>query len=163
LDEIYPSIFRSAMRFSLLFLLHFFLFSSEPACQRTQEDHAGSLKSILLNEFTRGTDRSIRVTPTQTTVRINDTEETDPTPAETWQSLTQQVAGLPVADLSKIPVLSKKHQVDAALHATLTIAAGDSTYTSDTFDHNAPPEQLRTLVDSLYRRVPASLRERFQQ
>ena len=150
------------MRLSLLLLTYLFvLISSEPACQQKQS--SDSIESILLTEFTRGTQRSIEVTPTQTTVRINDTEETAPTPAKTWQSLTQQIGDLPLASLPKIPILSKKHQVDAALHATLTIVASDSTYTSDTFDHNAPPVQLQPIVDSLYHQIPASLRERFQR
>lgn len=148
------------MRFSLLLLTYLLvLISPEPACQ--QKDDSGKVTSILLTEFTRGTQRSIEVTPTQTTVRINDTEETAPTPAEAWQSLTRQLAELPLPTLAEIPILSKKHQVDAALHATLTVVAHDSTYTSDTFDHNAPPAQLQPIVDSLYRQIPASLRERF--
>lgn len=152
------------MRIVPLVLTYFvLLISPELACQQKPKEDSGSIQNILLTEFTRGTNRSIEVTSTQTTVRVNDTQETAPTPAETWQSLAQQVADLPVKSLPEIPVLSKKHQVDAALHATLTIVASDSTYTSDTFDHNAPPEQLRALVDSLYRQIPASLRERFQR
>ena len=153
-----------SMRFSFLLLTYFvLLISPELACQQKPKEDSGSIKNILLTEFTRGTNRSIEVTPTQTTVRVNDTEETAPTPTETWRSLAQQVADLPVASLPKISILSKKHQVDAALHATLTVVASDSTYTSDTFDHNAPPEQLRALVDSLYRQIPTTLRERFQR
>lgn len=152
------------MRSCPLLLTYFvLLISPELACQQKPKDDSGSIKNILLNEFTRGTNRSIEVTPTHTMVRVNDTEETAPTPAETWQSLAKQVADLPAANLPKIAVLSKKHQVDAALHATLTVQASDSTYTSETFDHNAPPEQLRVLVDSLYRQIPATLRERFQR
>ena len=150
------------MRFSLLSLTYLFmLISPEPACQQKPKDYADTIESITLTEFTRGTNRRIEVSPTQTTVRVNDTEETAPTPAETWQALTRQVLNLPLPAMAKIPILSKKHQVDAALHATLTVVASDSTYTSDTFDHNAPPEQLRALVDSLYRRIPASLKDRF--
>ncbi len=149
------------MRFSLLFLTYLIVLSSEPACQRPSGDTADTVESILLTEFTRGTNRSIEVTRTQTTVRVNDTEETTPTPPATWQSLAQQVANLPFPTLAKIPILSKKHQVDAALHATLTVATRDSTYTSDTFDHNAPPEPLRALVDSLYRQIPATLQDKF--
>ena len=152
------------MRLSLLFLSYIFvMISPEPACQPKPGEDAGAIENVMLTEFTRGTQRSIEVTRVETTVRVNDQEETTPTSAETWQSLTQQVEELPLATLAKIPVLSKKHQSDAALHATLRVMAGDSAYTSDTFDHNAPPEQLRTIVDSLYRQIPATLKERFQR
>ncbi len=152
------------MRFSLLLLSYLvLLISAEPACQNQPGDDSNMVKSILLTEFTRGTNRSIEVTPTQTTVRVNDAEEIAPTPAETWQALTRQVLNLPLLELAKIPILSKKHQVDAALHATLTVVAKDTTYTSDTFDHNAPPKKLQTLVDSLYRQIPTSLKDRFGQ
>ncbi|MPR33093.1 hypothetical protein [Salmonirosea aquatica] len=151
------------MRFPLLLSTYLILLiSPEPACRPKSMDDSGTIENIRLTEFTRGTNRSIEVTPTQTTVRINDAQETTPTPSKSWQDLTQQLQNLPVSSLAEIPILSKKHQVDAALHATLTVVTSDTTYTSDTFDHNAPPELLRSIVDSLYRRIPATLQDRFQ-
>ena len=152
------------MRFLLLLCFYVvLLISQEPACQQKPTEDSDRVESILLTEFTRGTQRSIEVSRTQTKVRLNDTEETTPTPAEIWQELTLQVTDLPYPTLAKIPIISKKHQVDAALHANLTVVTSDSTYTSDTFDHNAPPEQLQAIVDGLYRQIPASMREQFQR
>jgi hypothetical protein len=149
------------MRLPFLFLMPLILLSADSACQRPSGGTADTVESLLLTEFTRGTNRSIEITRTHTTVRVNDAEEIAPTPAATWESLVQQVVNLPFSRLANIPILSKRHQVDAALHATLTVVTSDSTYTSDTFDHNAPPEPLRALVDSLYRQIPATLQERF--
>ncbi|WP_373511821.1 hypothetical protein, partial [Persicitalea sp.] len=83
------------------------------------------------------------------------------TDEKVWKKLQEQVRELPLKSLNEVPVLSKKHQVDAALAATLTIATADSTYISPTFDHNAPPAEFEKIVDCLYRQIPAGMRENF--
>ena len=120
-----------------------------------------TIKGIRLEEFTRGTQRSIEVDAKQTTVRLNDAEETVKTDGKVWKKLQRQVGKLPLKNLDKVPILSKQHQVDAALHATLTVTTSDTAYTSPTFDHNAPPAEFKDVVDCLYRQVPAEMREGF--
>ena len=121
------------------------------------------VESIRLEEFTRGTQRSIEINSRQTTVRLNDTEETKKTDAKVWQKLLQLTQKLPPEKLDKVPILSKKHQVDAALAATLAVVTPDTTYISPTFDHNAPPDEFREIVDCLYRQVSGSIAESFGQ
>lgn len=112
-----------------------------------------TITSISLSESTRGTWRSIEVRADSTTVNRNDTEESFSTVIADWQQLIKMANAIPPAQLGKVEVLSKKHQVDAALASTLTIVTADATYTSPTFDHNAPPAALAALVDSLRRRA----------
>ncbi|GHB62743.1 hypothetical protein [Persicitalea jodogahamensis] len=121
------------------------------------------IKSIRLQEFTRGTQRSIEVDAEKTVVIINEAEETTKTDPVVWKELKGQILDLPLTALDKVTVLSKKHQFDGALAASLTITTPDSTYTSPTFDHNAPPAELKAIVDRLYQQVPAAMRERFGQ
>ncbi|WP_373513717.1 hypothetical protein, partial [Persicitalea sp.] len=78
------------------------------------------IKRIRLEEFTRGTQRSIEVDAEKTTVRMNDAETVAKTDEKVWKKLQEQVRELPLKSLNEVPVLSKKHQVDAALAATLT-------------------------------------------
>ncbi len=120
-----------------------------------------TVKSIRLEEFTRGTQRSIEVDAENTTVRLNDAEETVKTDAKVWKKLREQIQHLPLEKLDKVLVTSKAHQVDGALAATLSVATADSTYRSPTFDHNAPPAELREIVDCLYRQIPAGMRAEF--
>ncbi len=120
-----------------------------------------AIKSIRLEEFTRGTQRSIEVDAEKTIVRVNDDQETLTTDAKVWNELRKQIQDLPLGKLDKVPVLSKKHQFDGALAASLTITTSDSTFTSPTFDHNAPPAELESIVDCLYRQIPAKMQERF--
>ncbi len=119
------------------------------------------IQSIRLEEFTRGTQRSIEIDAEKTIVRLNDAEETVKTDAKVWKKLQGQIQNLPLENLDKVIVTSKKHQFDGALAATLSVATNDSTYRSPTFDHNAPPVELETVIDCLYRQIPAEMRAGF--
>ena len=119
------------------------------------------IQSIRLEEFTRGTQRSIEVDAEKTTVRLNDAEKTVKTDAKVWKKLQGQIQNLPLEKLDAVVVTSKKHQFDGALAATLSVTAADSTYRSPTFDHNAPPAELEAIIDCLYRQIPAEMRAGF--
>jgi len=120
-----------------------------------------SIKSIRLEEFTRGTQRSIEINAEKTVVRLNDAEETVKTDPKVWKKLRAQIQHLPLEKLDKVVVTSKKHQVDGALAATLSVVKSDSTYRSPTFDHNAPPAELAAIIDCLYRQIPAGMQAGF--
>ncbi len=125
------------------------------ACTPTQ------ITRIALSESTRGTLRRIEVTAERTIVQLNNEEKSFTTKTTDWQVLSKLAQDLPPAQLGGVKVLSKKHQVDAALASTLTIATPDSTYTSPTFDHNAPPAALALLVDSLHGQIQARAGTKF--
>ena len=131
------------------------------ASEKTQSTVTEPILSIRLEEFTRGTQRSIEVNAEKTIVRLNDAEETMKTDAKFWKKLREQVQQLPLEKLDKVLVISKKHQVDAALAATLSVVTDDSTYRSPTFDHNAPPAELAAVIDCLYRQIPAGMQAGF--
>lgn len=121
----------------------------------------GPIESIRLEEFTRGTQRSIEINAEKTIVRLNDAEETAKTDPKVWKKLREKIQGLSLEKLDKVVVTSKAHQVDGALAAKLSVATTDSTYNSPTFDHNAPPNELAAIVDCLYRQIPAGMRAGF--
>lgn len=131
-------------------------------CQYLLACAPAKITGISLSESTRGTWRSIEVREDSTTVTLNDTEDSFPTKTADWQALTKMAEAFPPTRLGQVEVLSKKHQVDAALASTLTIVTADSTFASPTFDHNAPPAALTALVDSLYRQIPASMQDRYR-
>jgi hypothetical protein len=118
-------------------------------------------RSIKLSEFTRGTMRMIEVTPKQRSAVYNSVTRTEVIDPKMWEKIVQKACALPLDDLKSVPITSKKHQVDAALHASLTFVMRDTTVFTPTFDHNAPPDAYKPLIDLLYQQVPSSLQERF--
>ncbi len=141
-------------------LMSFFIASwGTASCVSSAEE----VRSILLTEFTRGTNRSIEATPTTLTVVVNGKTTSSAMKPESWKTLLHQASQLPLSDLESVPILSKKHQVDAALHATLKFDTGKDTFTSPTFDHNAPPDAFKPLVNTLYQQVPSAMKASFGQ
>jgi hypothetical protein len=120
-------------------------------------------RSIKLSEFTRGTMRIIEVTPKQSTVIFNSRTETNIIEPEVWERIVREARKLPLDNLESVPIPSKKHQVDAALHASLTFVMRDTSVFTPTFDHNAPPAAYKPLIDLLYKQVPKEMEDRFQR
>ena len=141
--------------------LFFFLLLT--ALYPTQPDTPPQFRSIKLSEFTRGTMRMIEVTPKQSTVIFNSQTETNIIEPEVWERIVREARKLPLDNLASVPVPSKKHQVDAALHASLTFVMRDTSVFTPTFDHNAPPAAYKPLIDLLYKQVPKEMKDRFQR
>lgn len=120
-----------------------------------------TIVKIKLTESTRGTYRFIEVTPNNRTILFNEEKESLPVKSGAWARLTKEATKLSIKELDQIVVTSKRHQVDAALHATITIITTEGRYTTSTFDHNAPPEELLALKACLYRQIPPKMRDRF--
>lgn len=138
-----------------------FLFLIFAMVNASLPDNPPQFRSIKLSEFTRGTMRMIEVTPKQKTVILNSETYTDVMEPELWKQIVEEAGKLPLRNLESITVPSKKHQVDAALHASLTFVMRDTSVFTPTFDHNAPPKEYKPLIDILYQQVPKSLKARF--
>ncbi len=118
--------------------------------------------SIKLTESTRGTFRSIIVTYKNRTISFNNDQQELPTKPNDWKKIVREVEKLSIPKLNEIKVTSKRHQVDAALHATLTLETTEGTFTTPTFDHNTPPEELEAVIACLYSQIPPKMRDLFQ-
>lgn len=141
------------------YILFSFLFAiwGTTSCENSTDE----IKSILLTESTRGTFRSIEATSKEITVVVNGKKNTAAIKPAVWKTLLSQAKELPLHQLESVPILSKRHQVDAALHATLRFVTAEETFTTSTFDHNAPPDAFKSLIQSLYQLVPNGMKENF--
>lgn len=126
------------------------------------DQEPSKILSIQLSESTRGTFRTIVVTSKKRTISINSEQQVLPTKPNDWKMLLTEAGKLSIQELDQIEVVSKRHQVDAALHATLTLETTEGTFTTPTFDHNAPPEELIAVITCLYGQIPPKMRDRFQ-
>ncbi|GAB3173099.1 hypothetical protein [Telluribacter humicola] len=142
--------------FHLLTSLVLLITLSSASC--TQD---ADIKSIQLTERTRGTYRSITLTPEYTLVVVNEDSSKTTTSAQTWQALTKQILALPVDKLPQFNSGGTKHQVDAALQSQLVVETAGDTLSSPSFDHNRPPTELAELHKALYALVPAGMKDRF--
>ncbi|TDB61764.1 hypothetical protein [Arundinibacter roseus] len=117
------------------------------------------LQKVVLTEFTRGTQRHMEFTATHTILRLNDRDTLFQTSAASWKKLRGIIKEIPLKNLNSLEIISKNHQVDAAMHATLTIQTSSSVHQSPTFDHNAPPESLHLLVNFLHQELSDTFKD----
>jgi len=110
----------------------------------------------LLFEYTaitRGSYKSVVVTPTQiTTAKNRDKQDsvTKKLTADEWKAVYDYYKAIKdVNTIRDLEAPSKKHQYDGALAATLTINVADQVYNSSTFDHGNPPAEIKPLVDKI--------------
>lgn len=86
-------------------------------------------------------------------LKIKDREMQDveelPISKSEWKSLIKAASKVQLQDIETIKSTSNKHQVDAALAAHLTVVVNDSTYQTTVFDHGAPPDEIRTVVQKI--------------
>lgn len=140
-----------------------FLFLLFAGIRATTPDPSPQFRTIKLSEFTRGTMRIIEVTPKQYTVILNARTERGIIEPAVWKRIVEEARKLPLYHLEDVPVPSKRHQVDAALSASLTFIMRDTSVFTPTFDHNNPPEVYQPLIDLLYQQVPLSMKDDFKR
>ncbi|WP_242117349.1 hypothetical protein [Aestuariivivens sediminicola] len=70
-------------------------------------------------------------------------------PAKAWESITSIIKTLSLESLDDLEPPSKKHQVDRAALATLTIQYKGKVYQTEGFDHGNPPEAIAKLVKEI--------------
>lgn len=74
-----------------------------------------------------------------------------PTPSVFWNGIKEIVGKMQMEEIESYKAPTNNRIRDAALHATLMITLGDKTYSSQTFDHGNPPEELKSLIDLLFK------------
>jgi len=66
-----------------------------------------------------------------------------------WKTLSTTIRTIDLRALDKLVSPTDKRTTDAALHATLKIITTSQTYTSKSFDHGNPPEEIKPLVNTI--------------
>lgn len=68
---------------------------------------------------------------------------------ELWSKLTKTLDEIDLKMLPKLKAPTQKRLFDGAAHATLKVIVGGETYTTSSFDHGFPPEEIKELCDKL--------------
>ena len=66
-----------------------------------------------------------------------------------WSMLKKLIDDADVENLDSLKAPTDKRLYDGAPHATLSIIKGDVEMMTPTFDHGAPPEKIKTLVNKV--------------
>jgi len=66
-----------------------------------------------------------------------------------WKIITSLIRKVNVKNMKNLKAPSEKRLFDGAPHAQLKVTSGNTTYTSTSFDHGNPPEELKTLVNTI--------------
>ena len=107
------------------------------------------LKEVEFKAQTRGVLEHIIVENDVVIYKTQNSSKTLKINKEEKDALQKEIAGLDVKEIPNFKVISDDRAFDAAMHATVSIKVGDDRYTSATFDHHNPPEELKVLVELL--------------
>ena len=112
-----------------------------------------NLKTMIINydAATRGS--SIKFEVTSTKVYYKDIEKTIETKTNSkfWKEITTIVKQINLSEIENFIPPTSNRNVDAALHETLSISIDNLTYKSQTFDHGNPPDELKPIVEVLFK------------
>ena len=132
-----------------LFVLFISLLLLHPNC--TEVTHYQEAMQLDYLITSRGIYRHISITEKSISTqnkRFGDTIHKK-CPAKAWESITSIIKTLSLESLDNLEPPSKKHQVDRAALATLTIQYKGKVYQTKGFDHGNPPEAIAKLVKEI--------------
>ena len=98
----------------------------------------GTFKKIIINNS------SIIVTKDRNSKPVTK-ECTD----EIWSNFSRSLDEVDLKMLSELKAPTQKRLFDGAAHATLKVIVDGKTYTTSSFDHGFPPEEIKGLCDKL--------------
>lgn len=107
------------------------------------------VEKILLEEKTRGTQRSITLTPKEKIVVVNSVVTKTKVSESEWKTAQDASQKLNLSDISGLQAPTSKRYSDGALIAILHITAAGKTYSSADFDSGNPPAELAELYQAL--------------
>jgi hypothetical protein len=106
---------------------------------------------IEYSAVSRGTFKGIKIN--KTSVSVQKDRNSKPIVTELNNEVREGlINNLEEVDLSMLPKLkapTEKRTYDAAAHATLKITVDGKTYSTSSFDHGFPPEEIKTLCNKI--------------
>ncbi len=105
---------------------------------------------INYNAKTRGSFITLVATSNKISYKDRETTKEINTTSKFWQEVINCVKPINLSEIENLTPPSSDRQVDAALHATLSITKNAKTYVSKTFDHGNPPKELKPLIETLF-------------
>ncbi len=107
--------------------------------------------TIEYSAISRGTFKEIKINNSSITVKKdrNSKPVTKECTKEIWSNFTKTLDEVDLKMLSELKAPTQKRLFDGAAHATLKVKVDGETYTTSSFDHGFPPEEIKELCDKL--------------
>lgn len=108
-----------------------------------------AIEKIELEEMTRGTRKSLVITPTSKNISVNDAARKGSHSSAEWTNIVRAAESIDLAKISSYEAPTTDRFHDGALAATVKIHKNGKVYTSQTFDSGRPPKELASLYKLL--------------
>jgi len=107
--------------------------------------------SIKYSALSRGIFKEITINSSSITVKKDRISKpvTKECPNEIWSKFTKILDEVDLKMLPELKAPTQKRLFDGAAHATLNVIVDGKTYTTSSFDHGFPPEEIKELCDKL--------------
>lgn len=103
------------------------------------------LEKIELNELTRGSTRTVVITPTAKKIDRNGNVTTVKTTAAEWEKMVKLASAVDLKSIGSHKSPTTQRFYDGAMAATLKVTSGGITYESQGFDSGIPPKAFSEL------------------
>ena len=107
--------------------------------------------TIEYSAISRGIFKEITINNSSITVKKdrNSKPVTKECTKEIWSKFTKSLDEVDLKMLPELKAPTQKRLFDGAAHATLKVIVDGETYTTSSFDHGFPPEEIKGLCDKL--------------
>ena len=109
--------------------------------------------SINYNASTRGNSLKIYVSNRLISYKSEESEKQLKLTKKEWNKLIKILNAIDLAKVHSFTPPSNNSAVDAAMQANLSIKIKGSIYDSQTFDHKNPPQELKLLLDEIFKLI----------
>ncbi|WP_299833351.1 hypothetical protein [uncultured Tenacibaculum sp.] len=119
------------------------------SCISQKDNQTSTIYEVIFNAQSRGALENISLTNNTITYKNYNTTKTYKISKNNLEQLFNLIQKLDLKTISEIQAPSNKRATDAALHASLTIKTSNESFTSNVFDDDNPPSELKDIIDLL--------------
>ncbi|MFY7671111.1 hypothetical protein ACOSP6_08465 [Tenacibaculum sp. MEBiC06402] len=119
------------------------------SCVSQKKQQTNSIEEIIFNAQTRGAMENIKLAGKNLEYKTYSDSKSLLINDEQKNKLYDLIKKIDLTKLSEFKVSSENRASDRAMHATFTIKTDKQTYTSNQFDDNNPPEELKKIIELL--------------
>ncbi|SNR17489.1 hypothetical protein [Tenacibaculum jejuense] len=120
------------------------------SCVSQKENQTSEILEVVFDAHTRGAIENISVIDNAVTYKNYSTTKTFTLEQNQKEHLLNLIQKLDLKFISELQAPSNNRASDAALHASLIIKTTNEVFTSSEFDHDNPPDELKSIVDLLH-------------
>lgn len=134
--------------FKITFLISFIVMFASCAAQK-KDTNIMIINEITLKSITRGNFENIFIKNNHLSHNSPSKNKNFTLTKKDKQAIKKLISKINLETIATLKAPTEKRLYDGAMHTTISITVNGKNYTSNSFDHDAPPKQLKDLTNLL--------------